>query len=75
MEERYRTLLEVAEAISAHRDLKVLFKELANRLPSVVPFEFIGLILHDPIRDVMRSHVLETNQVEHVPDGIELTVE
>jgi formate hydrogenlyase transcriptional activator len=75
MEERYRTLLEVAEAISAHRDLKVLFKELANRLPSVVPFEFIGLILHDPIRDVMRSHVLETNQVEHVPDGIELTME
>jgi formate hydrogenlyase transcriptional activator len=75
MEERYRTLLEVTEAISAHRDLKVLFKELAKRLPSVVPFEFIGLILHDPIRDVMRSHILETNQVEHVPDGIELTME
>jgi formate hydrogenlyase transcriptional activator len=75
MEEQYRTLLEVTEAISAHRDLKVLFKELAKRLPSVVPFEFIGLILHDPIRDVMRSHILETNQVEHVPDGIELTME
>ncbi len=75
MEERYRTLLEVTEAISAHRDLKVLFKELAKRLPSVVPFEFIGLILHDPIRDVMRSHILETTQGEHVPDGIELTME
>jgi formate hydrogenlyase transcriptional activator len=73
--ERLRLLLEVSESISTHRDLKVLFKELAKRLPSVVPFEFIGLILHDPIRDVMRSHVLETNQAEHVPDGIEFTME
>lgn len=73
--ERLRLLLEVSESISTHRDLKVLFKELAKQLPSVVPFEFIGLILHDPIRDVMKSHILETNQAEHMPDSIELTME
>ncbi len=75
MEERYRTLLEVAEAISVHRDLKELFRDLAQRLPRVVSFEYIGLILHDPLRNVMRSHILETNQPEPVQDGLELPVE
>jgi formate hydrogenlyase transcriptional activator len=71
MEERYRTLLEVAEAISAHRDLKELFRDLAQRLPRAVPFEYIGLILHDPSRNVMKSHILETNQPEPIQDGLE----
>ena len=75
MEERYRTLLEVAEAISAHRDLKELFRDLAQRLPRAVPFEYIGLILHDPSRNVMKSHILETNQPEPIQDGLELPVE
>ncbi len=73
--ERLRLLLEVSEAIAAHRDLKVLFNALGKRLPSVVPFEFIGLILHDPLRDVMRIHVIATEQTERVPDGLELTME
>lgn len=73
--ERSRLLLEVSEAIAAHRDLKVLFNELGKRLPSVVPFEFIGLILHDPLRDVMRIHVIATDRTERIPDGSELTME
>jgi formate hydrogenlyase transcriptional activator len=72
---QYRALLEVSEAISAHHDLKALFKELGKRLPSVVPFEFIGLILHDPLRDMMRIHVIATDRTEPVPDGLELTME
>ncbi len=72
---QYRALLEVSEAISAHRDLKALFKELGKRLPSVVPFEFIGLILHDPLRDMMRIHVIATERTERVPNGLELTME
>lgn len=75
MEERYRTLLEVAKAISVHHDLKELFRDLAQRLPRIVPFEYIGLILHDPLRNVMRSHILETNQPEPVQNGLELPVE
>ena len=73
--ERLRLLLEVSEAIAAHRDLKVLFNELGKRLPSVVPFEFIGLILHDPLRNVMRIHVIATDRTERIPDGSELTME
>lgn len=73
--ERLRLLLDVSETITAHRDLKVLFNELGKRLPSVVPFEFIGLILHDPLRDVMRIHVLATDRTERLPDGSELPME
>ena len=37
--EQYRGLLEVAEAIAAHRDLGALFDDLAQRLPRIVPFD------------------------------------
>jgi hypothetical protein len=42
--QQYRTLLGVAEAISAHRDLPALFHELADRLHQVVRFDFLLLI-------------------------------
>ncbi len=70
--EQYRGLFEVCEAIAGHRDLKALFKELAKRLPSVVQLEFIGLILHDPDRGVMRLHILEIDQTERIFEGLEL---
>ncbi|MDN5942298.1 MAG: sigma 54-interacting transcriptional regulator, partial [Nitrospira sp.] len=73
--EQYRALFEVCEAVAAHRDLKALVKELAQRLPSVVQLEFIGLILHDPNRDVMRLHILELDQTERFPEGFELPME
>ena len=72
---QYHALLEVSEAIAAHPDLKILFKELAARLPSVVPFEGIGLILYDPSKNVMRMHVLETDQVQRIPEGLELPMD
>src|SRR5581483_1526886 len=73
---RYCALLGVSEAIAAHRDLSALFHDLAKRLPAVVPFEFIGLILHDPERNVMRVHVLEgTEEAKRIALGMELPVE
>ncbi len=72
---RYCTLLEVSEAIATHRDLTALVRDLAQRLPSVVRFEFIGLVLHDPVRDVMRVHTLETSAAKGLPPGFELPVE
>src|SRR6201988_4699722 len=56
-------LLEVSEAIAQQRDLRALFHDLATRLHSVVDFDFLTLILHDPVRNVMRLHILET----HIP--------
>lgn len=73
--ERLRLLLQVSESIAAHRDLKMLFNELGRQLPAVVPFEYIGLILHDPVRNVMRIHAIATDRAERIPDGLELTME
>ena len=55
-------LLEVSEAVAQHRDLQALFHDLSGRLHSVVAFDFLALILHDPVRNVMRLHLLETRQ-------------
>ena len=75
LEEQYRTLLEVAESIASHSDLTALFRDLAKRLPSVVRFEYIALILHDPERNVMKTHTLGTSEGESIPPGFELPVE
>jgi len=53
-------LLEVSEAIAQQRDLPALFHDLAGRLHSVVDFDFLTLVLHDPVKNVMRLHILET---------------
>ena len=59
--ERYQALLEVAQAISTHRDLDELFRDLAQRLPRVVHVNFVALSLHDPARDTMRLHSIQAN--------------
>ena len=76
--DRLRLLLEVSEAIVSHRDLSSLFRDLAQRLPTVAPFDFIGLILHDPSKNLMKVHVLETAAAHRLTtrlDGLELPIE
>jgi formate hydrogenlyase transcriptional activator len=76
--DRLRLLLEVSEAIVSHRDLSSLFRDLAQRLPAIASFDFIGLILHDPTKNVMKVHVLETAAAHHLTnklDGLELPIE
>jgi formate hydrogenlyase transcriptional activator len=76
--DRLRLLLEVSEAIVSHRDLSSLFRDLAQRLPAVAPFDFIGLILHDPTKNMMKVHVLETAATHRLTtrlDGLELPIE
>jgi len=68
-------LLEVSEAIAQQRDLPALFHDLAERLHSVVDFDFLTLVLHDPVRNVMRLHVLETRIPSEKPTGTEAPVE
>src|SRR5262245_36709092 len=57
---QYQALLEISEAIASHRDLDQLFEDLAPRLHRVVQFDFVNLILYEPTRKMMKSHVLET---------------
>ncbi|HEY6291061.1 MAG TPA: sigma 54-interacting transcriptional regulator [Terriglobia bacterium] len=71
----YQALLEVSESIAAHRDLAALFHDLAQRLHRVVEFEFLSLVLHEPARNVMRLHILETNLPTDLQTGRETPVE
>jgi formate hydrogenlyase transcriptional activator len=57
---QYQALLEISEAIVSHRDLDQLFHDLTPRLHRVLEFDFANLILYEPGRQVMKSHVLET---------------
>src|SRR5678815_907308 len=73
--ERYQALLEVAEAISVHRDLHILFLDFAQRLPRGVHVTFVALSLHDPVRSTMRLHAIQANVPADLVGGHEGPVE
>ena len=51
---RYEALQQVSGVIAAHADLNGVLESLARFLPSVVSFEFLGVVLHDPEQQVFR---------------------
>ena len=73
-QDQLRLLFEVSEAVASHRDLTALFRDLARRLPAIVPFEVIALFLHDPDKGVMRTHMLGTADADQIPPGLEVPV-
>lgn len=73
--DRLRLLLEVSESIASHRDLNELFGDLARRLPHVVPFDYINVVLHEPDRDVMRLCFLVTSKPSTISPGLETPVD
>jgi formate hydrogenlyase transcriptional activator len=64
----YQSLLDVSQAILEHRDLSGLFRDLSARLHSILHFDFLNLILHDPARNTMRLHILES-RIGSTPDA------
>src|SRR5215217_943587 len=72
--DRLRLLLEVSESIAAHRSLDDLFQDLAKRLPRMVPFDYINLLLHDPDKNVMRLHILVRPRAATIGPGLELPI-
>ena len=73
--DQLRLLIQVSEAIATHRDLTALCRDLAKRLPTIVPFEFIALFLHDPDKGVMRVDMLGTADADSIPPGLEVPVD
>ena len=73
--DRLRLLLEVTESIASHRDLEELFRDLAHRLPKVVPFDYINAVLHEPARDVMRLWLLVSSIPSTIIPGLEIPVD
>jgi formate hydrogenlyase transcriptional activator len=65
-------LLDVSETIAQQRDLKALFHQLSERLHTVLPFDFLVLVLHDPVRNAMRLHIRETGHAGEVEERSEL---
>jgi formate hydrogenlyase transcriptional activator len=59
--ERYRTLLEINNALVANLTREPLFAAIAAALRPVVPFDRTAVFLHDAGRDVLRLFVLETS--------------
>jgi formate hydrogenlyase transcriptional activator len=55
----YQSLLDVSQAILQHRDLAGLFRDLSTRLRSILRFDFLNLVLHNPATNTMRLHILE----------------
>lgn len=54
---RYEVLLEMADLMVHHRTLPELFAKLAEKLHTVIPFEFANFSLHDPGKNMMRLHL------------------
>jgi formate hydrogenlyase transcriptional activator len=67
--QHYEALLDALESLTRHDDLTRLFHELAQRLRKVVEFDCIGVIRHDPVENVMRLHVLESEQPMNIGIG------
>ena len=59
--ERYRTLLEINNAIISALTRDALFGAIAAALRRVMPFDRTAVFLHDPRRDVLRLFVLESS--------------
>jgi formate hydrogenlyase transcriptional activator len=58
-QDQYLTLLGLEKAISSHRNIPDLFRDLACRLQDLFKFRCIGVMLHDQTNNVMRLNVLE----------------
>ena len=74
-ERQFEALLAVSETIAQQHDLKALFHELSERLHTVLPFDFLALILHDPARNTMRLHILETREPQDADPRREFPLE
>jgi formate hydrogenlyase transcriptional activator len=57
---QYQALIQAAESIATHRDLTSLLQDLKERLQLVVKFDAVQVVLHDPKRNLMRRHILES---------------
>jgi formate hydrogenlyase transcriptional activator len=71
---QHQALLEVTESVATHRDLPALFHDLIERLPRLVNFDTLWLVLHEPARNVMRVHILETPSGAYL-DIVERSIE
>ena len=74
MLKRYQTLLEVAGSVVSQANLSDLFRDLLQRLKDVGGFDFLNLVLHDPVKKVMRLNELQALIPVTIPMSLEVPV-
>ena len=55
-------------------DLSELFRELLNRIQDLGKFDFLALVLHNPVDDVMRVNALHVLVPVTVPVSLQLPI-
>jgi formate hydrogenlyase transcriptional activator len=60
--EIYKALFDLSQSIAGHSDLETLCNSLAGSLRRVVSFDFLALVLHDPVHDRLRLHAVSANR-------------
>src|SRR5664280_3277946 len=60
--EIYKVLFDLSQSIAGHSDLETLCNSLAGSLRRVVSFDFLALVLHDPVHDQLRLHAVSANR-------------
>ncbi len=73
--ERYRTLLEINNALVENLTQEALFHAIAESLRRVLPFDRTAIFLHDQQRNVLRLFVLESSLTsKYFVVGLEMPV-
>src|SRR6266478_5403424 len=73
--ERYRTLLEINNALISNLTREALFHAIARALRRVVPFDRTAIFLHDAGRDVLKLYILESSLPSaYFTVGLEMSV-
>jgi GAF domain-containing protein len=74
--ERYRTLLQVSNALVSNLTETALLSSIAPALQRALPFDRVALFLHDAARGVLRLVLLESSlRSEYFVVGLEFPVE
>src|SRR5262245_56661100 len=73
--EQYRALLQVSESIALNRYWPDLIRDLSVRLQEAVQFDYIGLLLYDPLRNVLRVQAMESPMHTPIGAGYEMNVD
>ena len=60
--EVYEALFDLSQAIAGHTDLETLCNSLAASLRRVISFDFLALVLHDPVHDQLRLHAVSADR-------------
>jgi GAF domain-containing protein len=71
--ERYRTLLEINNALISNLTQEALFQAIATALRRVVPFERTAIFLHDPDKGALKLFILQSSlRTSYFTVGLEL---